>query len=129
MGASSAPDLIGFRMLSGTTPLTGTIYYTALNGISSAGAANTIVVTSNVAFTGRTMATGTDQSAFSFTMDNPFKTRKTFAYGTSSSNGAVYYSWAGSTNVDNSNSYDGLQIISNSGYTITGTVTIYGYRK
>ena len=129
MGASSAPDLIGYRMLSGTTPLITSSYYTAMNGISSAGVANTIAFTSNVGFTGRTMAAGTDQSAFSFTMDNPFKTRKTFAFGTSTSNGATYYGWAGSTNVDNTVSYDGIQILSNSGYTITGTVTIYGYRK
>jgi hypothetical protein len=129
MGVSSSPDLIGFRMLSGTTPLTAAQYYTALNGLSNTGAVNTIVVASNVGFTGRTMSTGADNSSYSFTFDNPFKARRTFAYGTSSSNGAQYYSWAGSSNVDNSNSYDGLQILSNSGYTISGTVTIYGYRK
>jgi hypothetical protein len=129
MGASASPDLIGYRMLSGTTALTAGQYYTAIGGNSSAGAANTITVSSNVGFTGRTMSTGADQSSFSFTFDNPFKTKRTYAFGTSTSNGAAYYGWAGSSNVDNSNSYDGLQIISNSGYTISGTVTIYGYRK
>ena len=129
IGASSSPDLMAYRMLVGTTPLTGGNYYTCLNGYSHTGTQNLITYQSNAGFTNRIMGTGTDQSSFSFTFDNPFKTKKTFTYGTSTSNGAAYYGWAGSANVDTSTSYDGLQLLSNSGFTISGTVTIYGYRK
>ena len=128
-GTSSSPDLIGFRMLSGTTPLTASQYYTAMLGVANNGTANNVTAVSNVGFTGRTMATGAEMSSFSFTFDNPFRTQRTLAFGTSTSNGAVYYGWSGSSNVDNTNSYDGIQILSNGGNTISGTVTIYGYRK
>jgi hypothetical protein len=130
----SSGDTIDFQMMSGATSIGTSNYYSQRLYVQGATAGGTPVRT-NAAFGSLIYCaaySATDSQGFQVMISNPFEARPTNLniFGNyNSSAGPTYYldGWASAHTV--STAYDGIRIYSNNGYTLTGTATLYGYRK
>jgi hypothetical protein len=128
---STAADLY-WQLLDGTTPNTGQYRwgYLGINAFGTTGNSNSNG--SNQAYTGVTVSAGEDGTLrSSLTMDifGPNLAQRTFA-----NNHAFAYIAANALRIGISmhnvqTAYDGIRFLTASGATVTGNVTIYGYRK
>lgn len=130
----STGDTIDFQMMSGATNIGTNNYYSQrlyVQGASSGGTA----VRTNAAFGSLiycAATSATQSQGFQVMISNPFVARPTNLniFGNyNNTSGPTYFldGWASAHNV--STAYDGIRIYSNGGYTLTGTATLYGYRK
>jgi len=130
---SNSPDLVGFRMLSGTTPASTSQYYTAISSFNSSGTVGSITAApTTLGYFIRVLGSGAVYQSFAFDIMNPFVATTTAltGMGTTVGTGGNYTAFFGGIGHDNAASYNGLQILTGSGsYTMAGTVSIYGYRK
>ena len=127
--AGGAADLY-FRMLNSTTPFTSGQYYWAYRGLRSDGVSldssgggqtlNYMGITNTVS--------GVDGNG-SYDIFSPFLTNTTYAtgIGTGLTSGTGYNMRSGMMAVDNTSSYDGIQLLTNTAPTFTGSYTLYGY--
>jgi hypothetical protein len=129
---SGAADLY-WRLLNGSTVINGANYSWAYAGYTSAAAAdNSGAGGQTLAYTGLTNAVGVaNVKIASCTLDvmNPQVAQRTFAVGQAVSYMTSYRTLNGSGQHDLATAYDGIQFLTNSAVTMTGNVTIYGYRK
>jgi hypothetical protein len=126
---------IGFRMLTGTTPFTSTVYHNALVGANSLTATTASIdkAITTMGYFGYNFGNFTNGGfGSSYDMINPFGAGRMFFNGGYSS----YYDvtplmnvGSGGGGLDNTASYDGIQILNANGGTLVGNVAIYGYRK
>ena len=119
------------RYLSGATPNTTSNYISAGTGLSSNGSTSTRTVAT--ASEGYLTYTDTASLAASmqFDISTPLPAQRTFLQGTAISFQAAF-SWS-SPNFfvlqNQSTAFDGFQITTAGGPTISGNVSIYGYRQ
>jgi hypothetical protein len=126
---------VGFRMLTGTTPFTSSVYHNALVGANSLTSTTASIDKSitTMGYFGYNFGNYTNGGfGCSYDMINPFGSGRSFFNG-------GYSSWydvtplmnvgSGGGGVDSTSSYDGLQILNSNGGTLVGNVSIYGYRK
>jgi hypothetical protein len=133
--ADFAAGFLAFRMLNGTTAYTTAQYYTALmsrNSTQTTYGGDNINGDSYGAFGYNFQST--TGGAFSCSIDfyNPFGTARTFYTCGASAYYAVspfFAMSAGGGGVNNTTSFDGIQIIGQNGGVVAGNVAIYGYRK
>ena len=130
----SAPADIYFRMLNGSTPATGANYDYAMTSINSAGgAANVIATSDNWGFTGLSITGaggGIIFGACSIDIFSPQLNQRTPL--TSNAVGVIagsYGSRVGMSAHNFAGVYNGIRIDTRSAVTLTGNVSIYGYRK
>jgi len=128
---SSTGDLY-WQLLNGTTPDTGNHRW-ALLGFNIQGTTQNSnqSASTTAAYTGITLSSGLDgQMMSTLTMDimGPFIAARTFAHtsgiGNNAGNGFKY----GLSMNNAQTSYDGIRFLTQSATTVTGNVTIYGYR-
>jgi hypothetical protein len=128
---SGTGDLF-FRMLSASTPATGSDYFWAVNGLtiantasSSAGSGQTLTYT-GVSNTG---ANNLQIGNAVIDMHGPQLAQRTV--NTSQAAGVItdYYHRTGMSAHNLTTAYDGIRFLTNSAVTVTGNVTIYGYRN
>ena len=128
---NSAADIY-FRMLDGTTPKITNYYYGAV-GYNTAGSLITNFAAGGAEiYTGWTCTTGgvgTDIGSIVCDIANPFVAKKTVFMGQSFSFSTAYKSATFSGTQSDSTAFSGLRISTLSTPTLTGTATIYGYRK
>jgi hypothetical protein len=128
---SAAGDLY-WQPLNGTTPDTGNHRW-ALLGFNNAGTTQNSnqSASTTAAYTGITMGGGLDgQMMSTLTMDimGPFIASRTLAHTSSiANNGGNGFKYGLSMN-NAATSYDGIRFLTQSATTVTGNVTIYGYR-
>ena len=130
----SSGDTIDFQMMSGATSIGTSNYYSQRLYVQGATAGGTAVRT-NAAFGSLIYcgATSANQAqGFQVMISNPFAARPTNlnVFGNYNNTPGPTYSldgWASAHAV--STAYDGIRIYSNNGHTLTGTATLYGYRK
>ena len=131
--AIGAAGYVVFRMLSGTTPLGSSVYYSAGVGINSNG------VTTNLNAAGASIGyiqnyyanAASEFGSIVFDIINPFLAKRTLVQSNATNvSGATYVSYNGIAAVDNTVSYDGLQFLQQVGATTVGaTYRVYGYRQ
>ena len=131
LGFSGAGDIY-VRFLVSATPSTTADYFWALRGInSSAGIADNTGSAQTLIYCGAS-ASGATAADSSVTLDilSPQLATKTIVLSSAFSlTSGVYVSRAGGAAFDVSTQFNGLQFISASAVTLSGNVTIYGYRK
>lgn len=129
---SGAGDIY-WRLLSGSTPATGTDYGWAFNGYTSApAAADSGGSNQSLAYTGVTMTAGVANlrvSACTIDLMNPQVAERTFALTQAATITNVYRGLSGAAAHNLTTAYDGIRFLTNSAVTMGGNVTIYGYRK
>ena len=129
----SAAGDVYWRLLSGATPATSADYYWAYNGYTSGGAgADSGASLQTAGYTGMTFAVGVANlkvGAFTIDMMNPQVAERTFGITNGMSVTTVFRGMAGVAAHGLTVAYDGIQFSSLSAVTMTGNVTIYGYRK
>jgi hypothetical protein len=120
------------RMLNGTTPVTTAVYDFAYRGLYSnntsadnSGSGQTLFFTG----IGQVGNYGSPYAAGTMDIINPQTTQRTIAQSQTSFYESNFGSRVGMAEVNTTTSYDGIQFLSGSAVTMTGTVTIYGYRK
>jgi hypothetical protein len=128
---SSASDLY-WQLLDGTTPSAGNYRwgYLGINAVATTGNSNSNGA--NEAYTGVTQSAGVDGLLLtSLTMDmfGPNLAQRTFA-----NNHAFAYIAANALRIgfsmnNTSTAFDGIRFLTAGAATVTGNVTIYGYRK
>jgi hypothetical protein len=127
----SATGEIFWRTLSGTTAETSGYRFAYLGYTTQAATANSNNNAAAVASTGFSTSTIVDNVIIgSFTMDifGPAIAQRTFSqnHAYSFPNGNAFR--IGGCLQNNSSAYDGIQFLTNSAVTMSGNVTIYGYR-
>jgi hypothetical protein len=130
LNVNSTSDIY-FRMLSGTTPATGLHYSFAYYGISennvglnSTGAGQGfgyLGFTSNLA--------STILGTVSLDISGPQLAQRTFCTVNAVGYSSAFYSRVGFSHHNLLTAYDGIQFTTATAATITGNVSIYGYRK
>ena len=130
MTTNAATD-VWFYVLSGATPLVAAQYYYAYKAINSAGTnldtsgAGAISAFLNVRFSAANQTAGIAMNIYSPQV-------AAITHLTNSSQYAVAGAFAssmGGFSVDNSNVYDGFRVDTRGAATLTGNVTVYGYRQ
>jgi hypothetical protein len=128
---NSAADIY-FRLLDGTTPKTTNYYYGSV-GYNTAGTAlNTFAAGGAEVYTGWTCSAGgagTDIGMLSADITSPFVAKKTSFAGSYMAFQTAYKVGTFSATQTDSTAFSGLRISTLTAATLTGTVTIYGYRK
>ena len=128
---SASADLY-IKFLNGTTPTTGSEYFWAYLGLRADGVANNSQsIAQTQGYIGVT-ATAGGQVLGSCVMDiySPFKSSvRSFATVNAVGYQNEWYCRNGETHYNSPNSFDGIRFLTNTAVTVTGTVTIYGYRK
>ena len=122
---------IYFRMLSGATPDTSANYSWAIRGLYANGvSADNSIISYSAGYTGIASQASGELTSCSFDIFNPQIASRTFVLTS-----AVIYSAAnsfggrnGMSHLNTTSAYTGIQFIT-LGSTVTGNVTIYGYRK
>lgn len=130
VSASAGTD-IWLRMLSGLTPLTTSSYYYAYRALASDGTNKDTSTQGSIGgFLNIRFSAVSQFATISMDIFDPQLSLRTQAVNSSQYliSGAYCFS-TGGFSVDNTNSYDGFQISSLGAATLTGNVTIYGYRK
>lgn len=134
IGLSGSGDIfIRYLKASDGTADTSSVYWWAMRGITSGGASADSISGAGVAYgyTGHVTDAATLRlGSVVMQITDPFLARRTYAHIQAASSLAVYkQSRSGMTahNLDQSNS--GIQFFTNSAVTMTGTVSIYGYRR
>lgn len=120
------------KYLTGTTTVTTTSnYFWAYRGWTSGGAGAEDQANSNAnGFLGWTTAAGGGQGAIAIDIFAPNMTQRTIAnVHTTFLGSGVYGVRVGILAWDTTTAFTGFQITSGGGSTLTGTVTVYGYRK
>jgi len=128
---SAAPADLYWQLLSGTTAHTAN-YRWAFLGINAGGTSQNATQNSSQSegFTGVSINSFAGAAVGSFTMDvfNPNVAERTYchtsAIGVETSTTVRY----GSSHNVSQTAYDGIRFLTNSATTVTGNVTIYGYR-
>jgi len=129
---SSAGDIY-FRLLNGTSPVTGNYYWVSLGAnilgtIQNAFSAGV----SNEGYTGWTTTSGgagTDTGGLSFDIQNPFVAKRTIFTGSFMSYQTDWKHGTTTINHGVQTAYSGLRITTLTAASLTGNVSIYGYRK
>ena len=128
---SSAADIY-FRLLDGTTPKITNYYYGSV-GFNTAGTAlNTFGAGGTEVYTGWTCSAGgagTDIGMLVADITTPFVAKKTSFAGSYMAFQTAYKVGTFSATQTDATSYSGLRISTLTAATLTGTATIYGYRK
>jgi hypothetical protein len=128
---SSAADIY-IRFLNGSTPDIGANYFWAYVGYTiSAGGVNSNAGTGQtIGFTGITSSVGAEiLSSATMTCYSPKLVQRTFISSSALSYPTQFAVRNGMTHNNSSTSYDGIQFLTSSAATMSGGVTIYGYRK
>ena len=119
-------------MLNGTTPVTSSVYDFAYRGLySNNTSADNAGTGQSQWFTGIGQVGNYGAPYAAGTMDiiNPQTVQRTVAQSQASFYESNFGSRVGMGEVNTTVSYDGIQFLSGTAATFTGTVTIYGYRK
>ena len=127
---SGAGDIY-MQMLSGTTPDTSSNYFWYQNGIGHNGAAqNSNGGPTASAYTGININYGGPVGGAAV-LDCFAPTLAVITYFTSTANGynGVYYNRTGGSVLNIQAGYDGIRFLTFSAVTMSGNVSIYGYRK
>jgi hypothetical protein len=128
---SAAADIY-FRLLDGTTPIATDYSYVSLGANILGTIQNTFGGATNEGYTGWTTTAGgvgTDIGGLVFDIQNPFKAKRTMFTGSVM---AYQTNWKHATcsiSQGNGTAYSGLRITTLTAATLTGTATMYGYRK
>jgi hypothetical protein len=134
VSVSAAADIY-FRMLSGSTPATGANYDYAMTSLNSAGTAANVTATSDTyGFTGLSITGagvgGVVFAASSMDVYSPqLNLRTQISANAVGVIGGAYGSRVGMSVHNLAGVYDGIRIDTRSAVTLTGNVSIYGYRK
>jgi hypothetical protein len=129
---SGAADIYIRYLTTGTTPTSASQYYWAYRGLTSgAGSADSGANAAGYGYTGWSSPGAGGQGGVSMDIYDPFSsTKNTLASSSASMLGAgVYTSRMGMVAWDASTSFTGIQFVTASSETLTGSVIIYGYRK
>jgi hypothetical protein len=121
-----------FRMLLGTTPATASDYFWAMNGLSSSNTAlNTAAASQAFSYTGVSNNGANNLIAMASTLDvfGPQLAQRTLVLTHSIGVITDFYHRTGFTSHNLTTAYDGIRFLTNSAVTVTGNVTIYGYRN
>ncbi len=127
----SASISLYIRFLTGTTPDTSTNYGWAYTGILEN---NTVINNAssgqNLAFTGINISfTGASLAGGSLDMYNPQAAKQTIGNVIADTYESSNFGFrTGSFRLNTTNQYDGFQITTGGAPTVTGNVTVYGYR-
>jgi hypothetical protein len=128
---SAAADIY-FRLLDNTTPVTSAYYYVVLGANVLGTIQNAFNNTAAEGYTGWTTTAagaGTDIGGLVFDIQNPFKAKRTMFTGSIMSYQTDFKHATTSITQGNGTAYSGLRITTLTAATLTGTATIYGYRK
>jgi 3D (Asp-Asp-Asp) domain-containing protein len=129
---SAAGDMyIKFLFLTTGLATTASNYYWAYRGINSAGGSTDTANAGNaVAYTGWSSPGAGGTGGFSFDIYQPQLAKNTAVVGNVISLGSgAYISRSGGFAWDATDQFSGFQIVSASATTLSGNVSIYGYRK
>ena len=128
---SASGDLY-YRFLSGTTPNSSTDYFWSYAGLRS----DTVPSNSSAqgqakGYTGITATVGGQVLASGvFDVYTPFRgDRRSFITGSTIGYETQWYARQGMTHFNLTNGFDGIQFLTNTADTVTGNVSVYGYRK
>ena len=128
---NSAADIY-LRLLDGTSPVATDYYYVALGANVATTIQNSFGNGSNEFYTGWTTTSGgtsTNIGGLVFDILNPFTTFRTTFTGSGLSYQTNWKHFTSSGTQGTATAYSGLRISTLTAATITGTATIYGYRK
>ena len=131
VAVSSAADIY-IRFLNGSTPDAGANYFWAYVGYTiSAGGVNSNAGTGQtIGFTGITSSVGGEGlSAATMTCFSPTMVNRTFISSSALSYPTQFATRNGMTHNNSNSVYNGIQFLTSSAATMSGNVTIYGYRK
>jgi hypothetical protein len=120
-----------WQLLTGTTVESGNNYKWAMTGLTESGlATNSATAASTRGYTGATSQTASLVLSSS-TMDvlGPNLAQRTLCMVAASGLEAAYYHRTGWAQYNQTNAYDGIRFTTATAVTVTGNVTIYGYRK
>jgi hypothetical protein len=129
----SNPGSVNMRVRSGTTDVSSSTYHHSYSYSQLNAAAALTTITTNASTTAAWISDLSSSGTYShssFDLSSPFLARPTVATGSiltyQNSGASLYVIYFGSTNT-NSTSYDGITFLPTSN-TLTGTVSIYGYK-
>jgi hypothetical protein len=129
----SASTDIFYRYLNGTTPETSGNYSWGMTGFAeNSTAQNTAAFGQTAGYTGCTITAAFNAIMGGITMDvyNPLAAERSFITNTAVGFGAGgFMHRTGFTHQNELKAFNGIQFLTNSAVTFTGTVNIYGYRK
>jgi hypothetical protein len=128
----SATDLIYYRLYSGATPNTTSNYSYAFTGLTIGGAAsNASFAAASAGVTGFSQNILNNVVLGSVVMDiyGPKLAQRTFATHQAALYAGAYVGRQGMSLHDVTTAFDGIGFMTLSATTMTGTVSIYGYRK
>lgn len=128
---SAANDLYMRYLITGTTPQSANAYYWAYRGFATSGTGQDSSSGGNSrAYMGWTCSGAGGAGSVSFDISNPNVATQTTTVGVSAYliTGA-YASRSGMTAWDGNDVFTGIQFITGDATTLTGNVTIYGYRN
>ena len=129
--AFSGTGELYYRMLNASSPDVGTNYFWALNGLTIANAAtNSVGSGQTLCATGiaNNGANGLQVGAAVMDMHGPQLAQRTQVTSQAMCVLVDYYHRTGMSAHNGTTSFDGIQFLTNSAVTVTGTVNIYGYR-
>lgn len=120
------------RFMSGSTPITGADYFWAFTGLSQDGTASTsAAINQTLGYTGfsQQSANGLVIGGIQLTVYGPNLAQRTFVKcATFSYAGSQSNTRDGGIRHNLTTAYDGIQFLTASAVTMSGTVTIYGYK-
>jgi hypothetical protein len=127
----SASADIYIQFLNGTTPKTTNSYFWAYTGLRIDGVAmNTNSSNNTKAYTGISSTVGgLVLGSGSLDIFGPQQTQRTWISGSSVGYETDYVTHSGMALWNGTESFDGFRVLTQSASTVTGNVTIYGYRK
>ena len=128
---TSANADIAIRMLTGSTPLTNNSYVWSNFGSNNGGATINEVSAGLVSsiYSGLAMYSTSIQGSLIFDINTPFLVKNTILMGQSISYNGAWLSKTLFGLQQDDQSFDGIRFTTLGTPTMTGTVTIYGYRK
>jgi hypothetical protein len=128
---NSSADLY-FRFMNNATPDANTNYFWAFVGLTlNGGAINSNASTGqSIGFTGITSSAANEPlSSATLTCYSPVLVQRTFITSNAYSYPSQFAMRFGGSHQNGNTSYNGIQFLTNAAVTVTGGVTIYGYRK
>ena len=128
---SGAGDIYLRYLTTGTTPSVGSNYYWAYRGLTNAGASADSSAAGNAyGYLGWSASGSGGAGGVSVDILAPFLSVVTMTAGSASCiSGGTYTTRQGTIAWDASTVFTGLQVTSSGAATLSGNVTIYGYRK
>jgi len=130
--AFNATGYLYFQFLTGTTPETGANYFWALPGLKATGVAYTSAQqTQTLGYfgTGNAGANNLIIGSCCYDIYGPQLAQRTLLTGQGAGVDSEYFSHVGMNSHNLATAYTGIRVLTNSATTVTGNVTIYGYRK